>query len=111
MSSHGQNRTGEDSCAVKPSAGAANVPPSGWAAIVATLGKSQVDNFALEGTGEGGAPVAPCKDGDGLGALLSSAPCDYPGNALFPASGGTFCTRASPFSYSLMTIGFRPQVR
>lgn len=72
-----QNRTGEDSCAVKPSV--ANVPPSGWAAIVATLGKSQVDNFALEGTGEGGAPVAPCKDGDGLGAALSSAPCDYPG--------------------------------
>ena len=77
-----QNRTGEDACGVKPHSPAANVPPSGWAAIVATLGKSQVDNFVLQGTGEGGAAVSPCGSAAALGAPLSSAPCDYPGTNL-----------------------------
>ena len=56
------------------------VPPSGWAGLVATLGRSQVDNFELHGTSAGGAAAAPCSNRPpGNESTLSSAPCDYPG--------------------------------
>ena len=74
-------RTGEDACGVKPPAPAVpNVPPSGWAALIATLGRSQVDNFELIGTADSGAAAAPCAGtGKFEGATLVSTPCDYPG--------------------------------
>ena len=63
------------------------VPPSGWAALVSTLGVTQVDNFAMWGTAEanstssnGTAAVTPCGSvAPREGMVLSSAPCDHPG--------------------------------
>ena len=59
------------------------VPPSGWAAIVATLGGSQVDNFKLEGLadgGGGGGGVAKCAaTTPAAGIAVSSTPCDQEG--------------------------------
>jgi len=75
---------GEVACGIKPSAAGslAGVPPSGWAGLVSTLGKSQVDNFQLTGTDPAGshAAVTPCGGGTAAaGANLSSTPCDYLG--------------------------------
>ena len=58
----------------------AGVPPSGWAGLIATLGRSQIDNFELHGTSAGGAAVTPCGGTPPVdGSALSSTPCDYPG--------------------------------
>ena len=87
---HSGHGGGESACGLKPAhAQDAGVPSSGWAGIVSTLGKSQVDNFALLGTEPSathasgtGAAVPPCGVSDGTahtGLNLSSTPCDYPG--------------------------------
>jgi hypothetical protein len=78
-----EHRPGEDACGIMPpTAPAATVPPSGWAGLVATLGKSQVDNFELDGTGsaDGSAAVRPCASmPPRQGAPLLTTPCDLPG--------------------------------
>jgi hypothetical protein len=92
FSGHSGHSGGENACGLKPAQkDAAGVPSSGWAGIVSTLGKTQVDNFALFGTepsaahanGSGAAAAPPCGGiGDGTarsGLNLSSTPCDYPG--------------------------------
>lgn len=57
----------------------ASVPASGWAAVVATLGQTQIDNFALEGTAAGGAAAPPCSSAaPSAGAPVVTTPCDYP---------------------------------
>ena len=76
-----EHRSGEDACGFKPSSSrTADVPPSGWAALAATLGPSQFDNFALTGTARGGAAATPCAAvAPHAGAQLASTPCDFPG--------------------------------
>ena len=89
-----QGGSGEDACGFKPTGPpppptAAGVPVSGWAAIVSTLGRTQVDNFKLVGTagpehggrGEHAAPA--CNPAGGapphVGSVVASTPCDLPG--------------------------------
>ena len=64
-----------------PAPAFASVPPSGWAGLVATIGRSQVDNFELHGTSAGGAAAPPCGavKNPAAGSAVSSTPCDYPG--------------------------------
>lgn len=80
---------GEDACAIKPAGPAPpptppppatrQIPPSGWAAIAATIGRSQVDNFKLAGTAGGGAAVSPCAtEAPRKGSAVVTTPCDYP---------------------------------
>ena len=72
----------EDAAGIKPAPDKpiAIIPSSGWAGIISTLGLSQIDNFKLEGTAEGGAAATPCGTAaPKQGALLVSTPCDYPG--------------------------------
>ena len=96
---------GEDACAVRPAGPALppapsptpppaskQIPPSGWAGIAATIGRSQVDNFKLVGTAGGGAAAPPCESAApvaGNAAVLT--PCDYPGTVagwtVVPSSG------------------------
>lgn len=40
-------RDGQVACGLKPKAPASSVPPSGWVALVATLGTSQVCELAV----------------------------------------------------------------
>ena len=68
------------------------IPPSGWAGIAATIGRSQVDNFKLVGTAGGGAAVPPCGSAaPATGSPVVSTPCDYPGTVagwtVVPGSG------------------------
>ena len=81
---------GEDACAIRPAGPvpapslpappSRQIPPSGWAAIAATIGRSQVDNFELTGTAGGGAAVPPCgSEAPGTGSEVVTTPCDYPG--------------------------------
>lgn len=82
---------GEDACAIRPvgptpaptpapPASPSPIPPSGWAAIAATIGRSQVDNFKLTGTTGGGAAVPPCGSAaPETGSPVVTTPCDYPG--------------------------------
>ena len=68
--------------ASQPTPAFAGVPPSGWAGLVATIGRSQVDNFELHGTSAGGAAAMPCGAGrtkPAAGSAVRSVPCDYPG--------------------------------
>lgn len=77
-----EKRPGQLACGLKPTSSDAGsaVPPSGWAAVVATLGSSQFDNFHLEGTAGGGLAVRACDQTPPSGGENAvSAPCDYPG--------------------------------
>lgn len=76
---------GEDAYGIKADSTEA-VPPSGWPGLVATLGRSQVDNFELAGTQASGDAVAPCAAANGAvaaaGDSVVSTPCGYPGAAV-----------------------------
>ena len=78
-----QSKTGrgEVACGLKPHGTPEAVPASGWAGLVSTLGKSQVDNFELTGAAAGGAAAMPCSHtgAAAAGATLFSTPCDFPG--------------------------------
>ena len=82
---------GEDACAVRPTPGPVGppfppapparveIPPSGWAGIAATIGRSQLDNFKLVGTAPGGGGAPPCGSAAPVaGSAVVSTPCDYP---------------------------------
>eukprot|EP00051_Salpingoeca_urceolata_P008306 m.104938 g.104938 ORF g.104938 m.104938 type:complete len:1154 (+) comp15683_c0_seq1:127-3588(+) len=80
-----EQRPGQNASGLRPpSDGAASpVPPSGWAALVSTLGNSQVDNVALAGTAattSSGLAVEPCNDTTppASGSALLFTPCDFP---------------------------------
>ena len=59
------------------------IPPSGWAALISTLGGVQFDNFELDGRSPvGGSSVATCSAktrGVSAGDDVVSLPCDVPG--------------------------------
>ena len=96
---------GEDACAVRPAGPAPppapsptpapaskQIPPSGWAAIASTIGRSQVDNFKLVGTAGGGAAAPRCESPTlAPGCSVVTTPCDYPGTVagwtVVPGSG------------------------
>ena len=87
LKNHGwsiSEQVGEDACAVRPkgpgSAPAPRIPPSGWAGIAATIGRSQLDNFKLVGTAGGGAAAPRCGTAaPAAGSAVLTTPCDYPG--------------------------------
>jgi hypothetical protein len=73
------NASGEIASGLKKAASEVLIPESGWAGLVSTLGRTQVDNFVLRGTATGGAAAEPCAATvPTTGNHLVSTPCDFP---------------------------------
>jgi hypothetical protein len=98
-------RPGQLACGLKtlpPPSPASVVPPSGWVALVSTLGVMQFDNFGIDGTAEGNGAVRSCgQTSPTSGNALVSAPCDHPG------ASTSFTTDVKGGQVVLVTAGAR----